>query len=344
MREVLSIRENTILQSIIHNFITTASPVGSRLLSKEYILGVSPATVRNVMMDLEDKGYLSQPHTSAGRIPTDKGYRYYVDGLMEVEDLTFDEKKRIKNEFLELSDHSDIEMILDKACEALGRISNLLGLALSPRFFKGKFKKLELVKVNEKVLMVIISIESGLVKTITLEVRTEIADSKLEDTCRLLNERLSNLTLKEIRDTIGKRLQDFAYGDKSLIQQFVDSADKLFMIESEYIHFKGTPNIMNQPEFTDHEKLKEVLKLIDNQKILIHILNEHELEENITIVIGKENKKDLMQNCSLITTTYKIGNMTGTVGVIGPTRMYYPKMISLVDYIAQEINQLLIDR
>ena len=336
MAEPLSNRESSILQSIIQAFIGKASPVGSRYISKEF--NISPATIRNVMMDLEEKGFITQPHTSAGRIPTDKGYRYYVDGLMKVEELSYQEKLKIEKDFLSV--YQDVDKILEKSCQALCKISNLLGVVLSPRFFSGKFKKLELVKLSEHVLMVIISIEAGLVRTITMEVQADISKDKLEETTRILNERLHNLTLKEIRDSIRKRMKDVSEGDEKLIQQFVNSADKLFILEDEHIHFSGTQNIMNQPEFEDREKFKKILELIDNQKILIRVLNEQGSDENITIIIGKENRKTLMQNCSLITATYKIGSVSGNLGVIGPTRMYYPKMISLVDYIANGIGNL----
>jgi len=336
MAEPLSNRESSILQSIIHAFIGKASPVGSRYISKEF--SISPATIRNVMMDLEEKGFITQPHTSAGRIPTDKGYRYYVDGLMEIEELSYQEKQKIEKDFLSV--YQDVDKILEKSCQTLCKISNLLGVVLSPRFFSGKFKKLELVKLSEHIIMVIISIEAGLVRTITMEVQADISKDKLEETTRILNERLQNLTLKEIRDSISKRMKDVSEGDKKLIQQFVNSADKLFILEEEHIHFGGTQNIMNQPEFEDREKFKKILELIDNQKILIRVLNEQDSDENITIIIGKENRKTLMQNCSLITATYKIGSVSGNLGVIGPTRMYYPKMISLVDYIANGIGNL----
>ncbi len=336
MEQELTNREIQILDSIIKTFIIKAAPVGSRAVSKEY--NYSPATIRNVMMDLEDKGFITQPHVSAGRIPTDKGYRFYVDGIMKIEELSVLEKKQIKQE---IGDEAlNVDKILEKSCQALCKISNLLGVALSPRFFSGKFKKIELVKLSENILMVIISIESGLVKTITVEVTSDIPKSKLDETARILNERLQNLTLQEINDTIGKRMSDVSEGDDGLIDYFVNSANKLFVFEDDYMHLSGAQNIITQPEFADHEKVYKILELLDNKKILIHVFNDRESSDNITITIGKENKKELMKNCSLVVASYRIGSVSGTLGVIGPTRMHYPKMISLVDFIAKEVNNL----
>ncbi|MBD3290811.1 heat-inducible transcription repressor HrcA [candidate division KSB1 bacterium] len=336
MEQELTNREIQILDSIIKNFVIKAAPVGSRAVAKEH--DYSPATIRNVMMDLEDKGFILQPHISAGRVPTDKGYRYYVDGIMKIEELTANEKQQIKQQIG--TEALDIDKILEKSCQALCKISNLLGVVLSPRFFSGKFKKLELVKLSENILMVIISIESGLVKTITMEVTSDIPKSKLEETARILNERLQNLTLREINDTIGKRMRDVSGGDDQLIDYFVSSANKLFVFEDDHMHLSGAQNIVNQPEFADREKVHKILELLDNKKILIHVLNDTDSNDNITITIGKENKKELMKNCSLVVASYKIGSVSGTMGVIGPTRMYYPKMISIVDFIATEVNNL----
>ncbi len=338
MGEVLSTREIEILESIIKSFISKTTPVGSRYISRQYDHKISPATIRNVMMDLEEKGYIAQPHTSAGRIPTDKGYRYYVDGLLMVEELSAEEKQQINSQLINVS--KDVDSILEKSCQGLSKISNLIGLVLSPKFFNGMLKRIDLFKISENMIMIIIAVDSGLVKTITMEVPSDIPTEKLEETVVILNERLHNLTLQEIHDTIFWRMRDVITGDEELIQQFVDSSDKLFVFENEHIHLGGTKNLMSQPEFADRDRLERILDLIDDQKVLVHMLNEYGLNEKITIMIGGENKKEQMKDCSLITAKYKIGNISGTLGIIGPTRMHYAKMISLVDYLAKQINYL----
>ncbi|MBN2008647.1 heat-inducible transcription repressor HrcA [candidate division KSB1 bacterium] len=339
MNPELTQRENIILQSIVQTFIAKASPVGSRYISKEFQYGLSSATIRNVMMDLEDKGYITQPHTSAGRVPTTIGYRYYVNGLMEIEELTQIERQAIRK-YLSDVDKTDVETILEKASKALCKISNLLGVVLSPRILKGRFKKLELVKVNDNVLMVIISIDSGLVKTITLEVKSDISRDKLDDTTRILNERLSGLTLKEIRDTIDVRMQDVSTGDSDLLKQFVKSADRLFIVDNDSLYMSGAQNILTQPEFLQVDKMQHILELIDNKQELVYILNEYDDDEYVIISIGNENQSQVLHDCSLVTNNYKIGSVTGTVGVIGPTRMQYSKLIPLVEFITEELNNL----
>ncbi len=335
---MLTQREGFILKSLVMNFVNCATPIGSLFLSKANKNRFSPATIRNIMMDLEEKGLVAQPHTSAGRIPTDLGYRYYVNDLMMMEKLTRAEKQQIDQNLTNIG-NEDVEAILEKSCEALSEISKQLGVILSPRFYQGKFEKLELVKVSENKLLVIIAITYGLVKTIMMEIKYNIPNDKLEETARILNERLAGLTLKQIRDTFHRRMSNISCGDESLISQFSNSLDKIFSIDDEHIHLKGTQNICSQPEFADQERITRILELIENQKILIRILNNStSKDENISIAIGQENKDELITNCSLITAVYKIGEITGTIGVIGPTRMKYEKVISLVDYVSNQIS------
>lgn len=341
---ILTQREGFILKSLVINFVNCAIPIGSSFLSKAYKNRLSPATIRNIMIDLEEKGLVTQPHTSAGRVPTDLGYRYYVNDLMMMEKLSKLEKQQIEQDLKDVA-NEDVEVILEKSCEVLSKISNQLGVVLSPRFYQGKFEKLELVKVSDNKLLVVITIAFGLVKTIMMEIKYSIAIQKVEETARILNERLSGLTLRQIRNSFKKRMSDLNYGDESLIAQFSDSVDKIFSIDDEHVHLKGTQNICLQPEFANQERITNILELIDNQKILIRIFNSTTKEdEKISITIGQENKEELINNCSLITAVYKIGEVSGTLGVLGPTRMKYEKVTSLVDYIAKEISNLFVQQ
>lgn len=340
---LLTQREGFILKSLVKNFVNCATPIGSRFLSKASKNRLSPATIRNIMMELDEKGLVTQPHASAGRIPTDLGYRYYVNDLMMIERLTKSEKQFIDQNLEDVADE-DVEAILEKSCEVLSQISNQLGVVLSPRFFQGKFEKLELVKLSENKLLVIIAISYGLVKTIMMEIKYSISQHKLEETARFLRERLSGLTLKQIRDTFNSRLSDISLGDKNLISQFSASVDKIFMMEDGHLHVKGTQNVFSQPEFANQERMSKLLELIDNQKILIRVLNDTSAsDEKISIAIGQENKEELLNNCSLITAAYRIGDITGTIGILGPTRMKYEKVISLVDFIAKEISNFFME-
>ena len=337
---ILTNRESSILKSLIINFVDCGIPIGSQFLSKIYHNRLSSATIRNIMADLEDKGLVTQPYTSAGRIPTDLGYRYYVNGLMIVEKLTRIEKQQIDSDLQNVSE-KDVEAILKKSCEVLSKISNYLGVVLSPRFYLGILEKIELVSLSESKLMVVISITSGLVKTITLEVKSSIPANQLESTARILNERLSGLSLRQIRDTFEQRMADISNVNDELINQLSESVEKIFSVEHENLHVKGTHNILSYPEFTNQDKISKLLELFDDQKILIRILNESTKEDDkISITIGQENTDELVCDCSLITAVYRIGDVTGTLGIIGPTRMKYEKVTGLVDYITQKVTDL----
>ena len=321
------------------NFVKRATPIGSNLLAKVCKNRLSSATIRNIMTSLESKGLVTQPHTSAGRVPTDMGYRYYVNGLMKLKKLSRTEKQKIDNDLS--SSQKNVELILENACNVLSEISNQLGVVLSPIFYQGIFEKLEMISLSEHKLLIVISVSSGLIKKIILEAKSNLSGKKLYETERILNERLSGLSLRLIRNSIKKRMRDVNYGDKKLINQVASSADKIFSTEEDSIYFKGTSNILVQPEFSNKEHLIKLINLIDNKKILIqNIKNSIEEDKRISITIGSENRAEFMKNCSLISTTYHLGDITGTLGIIGPTRMNYEKVFTLVDYIAQGVNNL----
>ncbi len=347
----LNEREKFVLGTIVEDFVAKATPIGSNYIAQKYNYPFSPATIRNVMMDLEEKGYAKQPHTSAGRVPTDKGYRFYVDSLMKIENISLEEKKKIFEGLKKVS--QDIEYILEAASQTLANISNQLGVVLAPRFYQGIFDRMELVPLAENRVLVIITIKSGLVKTITMELEKSISRATLQESVRILNERLHGLTLKEIKNTIDKRVHDIAIGDSQLIELFVKSSQSIFNFSTfSDLHIGGTANIMEQPEFTDQNMLRNIMDLLDNKEMLIQVFNRDvsteapELKRNevaahqIKITIGEENKKELIRYCSLITATYNLGNISGTIGLIGPTRMPYSKLVAVVDYMADVLSKL----
>jgi len=338
--EKLSERERLILNSIVESFVRNAVPVGSRYLSKKSGVEMSPATIRNVMMDLEERGFVTQPHTSAGRVPTDKGYRFYVDSLMLVEMLSEPEKQHILEQLRR--DSQGVDTILDAASQVLARVSSQLGVVLSPRFYQGVFEKIELAPVAEKKILMVLSIKSGLVRTIVMEVATEVSREVLEKTGRVINERLHGLSLQEIKQSLDRRMRHVGDANPELIERIVGSADLLFSEEGRRgFHFGGTNNIVNQPEFTDHHQLSKVLNLLENREILIHLFEHGDDPEKISITIGDENRDELIKHCSLITASYHIGKISGTLGVLGPTRIRYSKMVALVDFMAKILTEVL---
>lgn len=337
----MSDRERTVLRYVVHDFIETATPIGSRYISKRHedVFGLSSASIRNVMSDLEYMGYINHPHTSAGRVPTDLGYRFYLDSLMQIEHLTAKQQKTIREN---LDSADEVDALLRESSRILGRISRQLCVVTPPHLNSGTFEKMELVPITGNRIMVIISIKLGLVRTIMMEVASEIPREKLDDLSRFLNERLSGLTLDQIRESFAERMKDAEGEDTGLIRLFIDSVDKLFVTSrTEKLHIAGTDGILDQPEFLNPKEFRSVIELINNEEIIIHVLEKNEARPHeIRVTIGEENEDEKMKPYSVITSTYNVGEVAGTIGVIGPTRMPYSRMIPLVDYVARTISDL----
>ncbi|MCS7229695.1 MAG: heat-inducible transcriptional repressor HrcA [Candidatus Kryptonium sp.] len=343
----LTPREKTILNYVVREFIMTANPVGSRYLVKKYNLDISPATVRNVMADLEELGYLWHPHASAGRIPTDKGYRFYVDNLLEVKDLNPDEKEAIKSV---VKDKSELEEILRDISKLIGKISKQLSIASTPQINDAILTKLDIISVSEMKLLVVITIQSGLVRTIILEVSSEVSRDKLDFVKAVLNERLSGLTLKQVRETFAERVQDIEESYKGIINVFIRSAEKLFydFYDVDKIHIGGVPDILEHPEFSDPEKVRNIMELVENEDEIIQIFQVlkaqagEKLEtDKVVISIGEENPESRLKDYTLIASEYKTAGVSGVIGLIGPKRMNYGRMISIVNYTREVLSEVL---
>ncbi len=341
--ENLNDREKTILRSIVQQFILTASPVGSRNITKKFNVGVSPATVRNIMSDLEENGFINHPHTSAGRIPTDKGYRYYVDTLMEIHKLKNSEKgiidKSLDKNILETDE------ILKLASRLLSTITKQIACVTYPTLDNGILEKIQLVILSSTRLLVVVSIKSGLVKTMTLEFESEVENDRLQEVESLLNERLNGLTFQEIRKTFRDRLSDIGDNEKPIIRLFIDSVDKIFKDhkKEDKLVITGATNIIQQPEFDDPGKFQSVIELIEDKDIIIHIMDKKRIESsnNVLISIGSENEDDKFNEYSLITKEYTFGETSGTVGIIGPKRMEYSKVVAIVSYLGDMLSEVL---
>ncbi|HEX9006411.1 MAG TPA: heat-inducible transcriptional repressor HrcA [Bacteroidota bacterium] len=337
----LTEREKTVLRHVVRDFIETAVPVGSRFISKhhEQELGLSSASIRNVMSDLEYLGYINHPHTSAGRVPTDAGYRFYLDSLMELERLSRKDQKSIRDN---LDPGDDSDHVLKEVSRLLGKISRQLCVVTPPSLNSGVFEKLELVSLPGTRIMVIISIRSGMVRTIMMEVSSEVPREKLEELSRYLNERLSGLTLEEIRSTFSERVRDVQDGDTGLIRLFIESVDKLFVTpRNDKLHIGGAQDIVGQPEFVNPQDFRSVIELINNEEMIIHVLEKRAGgSEEVKVTIGQENQDEKLRPYSVITTTYSAGDAVGAIGVIGPRRMPYYRVIPLLDYVARAVTAM----
>ncbi len=341
--EELSDREKLILRSIIQQFILTASPVGSRFITKKYDIGFSPATVRNIMADLEEFGFIDHPHTSAGRIPTDKGYRFYVDSLMEVQKVRSPEKGII-NRGMEI-EKVDTDEIFRLTTAILSDITKQLACVSYPKLDSGILAKLQIVSLSSSRILVVISIKGGLVKTITLEIDSEIKPAQIESVQDILNERLSGLTFKEIRTTFRERFKDVEEDQNPVIRLFVDSVDKIFkdVNSKDTLYITGASNIIRQPEFGDPDKFPGIIELIENKDIIIHILDKGSdtALDQVFISIGTENDDRKLDEYSFVSKEYSIGETSGTLGIIGPKRMEYSKVVAIVDYMAKMLSEIL---
>ena len=344
--EELNQREKAILRSFVQQFILTATPVGSRNITKRYDIGFSPATVRNIMSDLEDSGFINHPHTSAGRVPTDKGYRYYVDSLMDVDKLNSKEKGLIDNGLNQITVETD--ELVKITSKLLSSITKQIACVTYPNLESGILEKIQIVSLTSTRIMVVISIKSGLVKTITMELDTEMKVSQIESVQLLLNEKLSGLSFEEIRNTFKERFTDVEEDQKPIIRLFVDSVDKLFKddVRSERLIVTGAKNIIQQPEFENPENFQSIIELIEDKDVIIHIMEKssESKKEEVFISIGSEHIEKKLKEYSFVSKEYKFGETSGTLGIIGPKRMEYSRIVAIVDYLAKVLTEHLKSR
>jgi len=336
--EILNTREKLVLEAIVRNYILTTSPVASSFIAKKSRLHLSPATIRSIMAGLEEKGLIYQPHTSAGRVPTTLGYRLYVDNMMGRTRLSRFDKEKIRQVVHENT--GDIEMLLNEATRILAHLSQQLSVIISPPLEEGIFHRMDISRLSSNRLMLIISIKSGLVKTIVLEIDSKVRSEELESLRRILNERLHGLRLKQIRQKFGEIVKDIRKDESGLIRVFIETAARIFNFsQDKEVYLTGTHNILRQPEFADHEKVSGVVELLEDKNVIIHLLDKSTAQEQLNITIGEEIGEQMMENCSIIAARYKIGQVAGTLGIIGPTRMDYHHLVPLVDFTAQILSK-----
>ena len=337
----LSDRERTVLLSIIEQHVLTASPVGSRTLSKNIDIQLSPASIRNVMADLEERGLIGHPHTSAGRIPTDLGYRCYVDSIMQAVVLS-DQERRFIDERFASSLNNAVQELIRNSSHILSQITHQLAIVSAPSLGKGVLQRIELVPVASDKLMVILSIRSGIVKSIILQLRSEIVQrEQIENIAALLNEQLVGLTLTEIRETFADRVRDAGGPDDGIIRLFIESSDRVFSerLDPDAVCIDGMNTVTRQPEFGDPERLRNIIELVENQRIIVYVLDTISGGQSLTIRIGREINDEKLCEYSIIAAPYRFGQLNGTLSIVGPRRMNYPQMIAIVDYLAKLISQ-----
>ncbi len=339
--EHLSSRQLHVLEAVIQTYIETAEPTGSRTIAQRFGLGVSPATVRNIMSELEDKGLLYHPHTSAGRIPTDLAYRVYVDSLMHLAPPSDEARQTLQDELP--GSRNAMDQLLRRTAQVLGVLTQELGVAVAPAFEHIVLERLELVQVSSERILMVLTLRSGAVRTVFVEVRGAIAKQALDRVAQVLNERLAGLTVEEIRSSLADRLRDAGDIPESheLLNIFIAERDEIFDLsgEGQEVVLGGAELLAEQPEFASNTKMRDLLHLTQRRDLLRTALQTR--GEGLTITIGGENLDPRLNDFTLVTASYRAGELRGVIGVLGPTRMPYDKIIGLVEHTSQLVEGLL---
>jgi len=328
----ISVRAENILRILIEEHIRTGEPVGSRLISKKLGGVISPATVRNVMKDLEEIGLLWQPHTSAGRVPTASGIKYYISHLMKPEKLTFQERDAIEQVFL--GEFTDLLQLLEGVGKILAALSNEIGLIVAPRGEELILHKLEFIPITSNRIVIVLITRSGLTRSLVMEFN-DIDTRKLEELGERVNQRLSGLTFSEIKREIKLRLADLKKLYGNFTSKLIQSAEEIFKLEDEITAVFGRENIVEKPEFADQKQLGQVMSACESEEILLKCLSSI-TGENVEIIVSPPQLKDI----GMVVSKYPLGSGEGILGIIGPTRMNYSRLIELVSYTARKMATL----
>ena len=335
----LSKREIQVLLALVKVHVALGVPVGSQTLNQRENLGVSPATIRNTLASLEEKGYISQPHVSAGRIPSEKGYRFYVQRCMATTDAGLDKAEITLRQQLEAAQQEgDYEEILHQLARTIGDLSNQLGLVLAPRFNQGIFHKLELWRLGGRRLLLIVTIRGGLTKSLVVEVNCAVLQRDLEALSRLFNERLHGLTMAEIQHAVEVRMAELGTVPRPVVEAVVRQIEGLATTRGADLHVSGTRNLCLKPEFDDPSEVAGLIDLVEKKDTLAQLMSER---HGVVITIGSEHRPQAMGRCSMVTASYEVAGAKGVVGVIGPTRMPYRPLVNLVNCAASRAANLI---
>ena len=336
----LDARKEKILKAIIQTYLETGEPVGSRTISKYTDLNLSSATIRNEMSDLEELGYILQPHTSAGRIPSDKGYRLYVDALME-------EKRQEVAEIKELmiEKTNKMEKVLQQVVKVLAANTNYATMITGPSYNQNKVKFIQLSKVNEDQLLAVIVVEGNLVKNQILNLEEPMDDEQILKLNLLLNTQLNGLTVQEINLSLISRMKEQAGIHSKVVSDVLDAVAEAIDVEEDVqVYTSGATNIFKYPELADSARASELISALEEKKALADMVKEAEAVENSTgiqVYIGSETPVSTMKDCSVVTATYELGQgMRGTIGIIGPKRMDYENVVDNLKTLKVQLDSI----
>ncbi len=332
-------RKIKILEAIINDYINTGEPVGSRTLAKKYNLGVGSATIRNEMADLEDMGLLEQPHTSAGRVPSSKGYRLYVDNFMKKDNLSLEEELQIKKYIIDTA-MLEVDKIVKQASTLLSELTNLTCVVQKPSVTQSYIKSVQLLKVDEHTIVSVIVTDTGVIKNHRIRTEKIPSSDELQIINNIINSRLVNLTIEEINLEVINNLKKDLEGFDDLFNAIVPALYESLKEENKSeVFMSGTTNIFNYPEYNDIDNAKEILNLLYNKDCLIELM---EPSGKLSVKIGEENFVPEAKNCSVISAEYSLGNKSiGTIGLIGPRRINYSRVIAIMAQVMKELNEML---
>lgn len=341
MEPLLSPRMRGILRTVIENYILNAEPVGSGTIARMSDLHLSPATIRNIMSDLEELGFLFQPHTSAGRIPTEKGFRFYVDSILDIHELSSEEQQEIRSRYSSYQiEGSDL---FRETCRILSSSSHYLGVVWAPKMGLVILQHIEFVKLRRHLVLAILVSTTGLVQNRIIELEEDFSQSELDHLSDYLNNLLTGLTLYQVREKLLEQMRVEKNVYDRLLEQAIKLGEKAFSsIDETDVFIEGRTNILHQPEFSNISIMTDLFRAFEEKATMVKLLDKCMEPKGVQISIGSESEVQEMETCSLITSTYGCGGQVwGALGVIGPRRMNYSKVIPLVDYSAKLLTEIL---
>lgn len=330
------------LEAIILEYIKSGMPVGSRAVAKRYGLNVSPATIRNVMADLEELGLLHQPHTSAGRIPTELGLRVYIDSILKIQQLSVADRERIRRSYK--TGASPVEELLKETSRVLSSFSRQAGVVLTPRLYQTVFRRIEFVRLRASMVMTILVSQAGIVHNTVFGIEEDIFQEELDKYSRYLNSMLQDLTLDQVKARLLEEMKKEKVLFDRLLSKVLELSKKALQenIEDSELYIGGRTNLLDNPEFADVEQMRRIFDAFEEKSKIIDLLDKSMSAGGVNIFIGSESELLDMESMSFVTSPYTSGgDILGTLGVIGPTRMDYSRIIPLVDYTAKLLSKML---
>jgi heat-inducible transcriptional repressor len=339
----LSERNKLVLRAVVQLYITSAQPVGSRLVAR-YLgnrLKLSPASIRNILYELEEMDLLHQTHASSGRIPTDKGYRYFIDSLLVQRKPTEKEIRKIQEELNKI-EPTNFDDILKTASKVLGVLSKYLSIVIVPEIQDITVEKIELIPITSNRLLFVLALNSNIIHTLTIDANIDVEEDQIEKVSQFVNEKISGKTLRFIYENFSDLFAVSEYQDSPIIKLIINIFDKIQenLQDYERTFIAGARNLLLYPEFQNPDHIKNMITILENTQTILNVINQFKKNNpNLTVLIGSETGNELLLDYSIIASPYWIRNATGYIGLLGPKRMNYPKVITLVELISNYLSQ-----